>query len=106
MLFRSVVAAGCILPLTQDDMLSSDLGTRHRAAIGMSELSDAVCLVVSEETGTISSAQNGEMTRALDSVSLRTLLREALLDNNDSDKKLFGRWSAPWASIKGRKGKK
>ena len=54
-----IYAAGCILPLTSKNNISSDLGTRHRAALGMSEQSDALVLVVSEETGAISIAQNG-----------------------------------------------
>ena len=58
-----VYAAGCILPLTKSDNVSIDLGTRHRAAIGMSENSDAVIVVVSEETGQISIACNGVLTR-------------------------------------------
>ena len=58
-----IYAAGCILPLTKSDAVSIDLGTRHRAAIGMSENSDAVVVVVSEETGTISVAKNGILTR-------------------------------------------
>ena len=56
-----IYAAGCILPLTSKNNISSDLGTRHRAAIGMSEQSDALVLVVSEETGAISIAQNGTL---------------------------------------------
>lgn len=58
-----VYAAGCILPLTRNDKISIDLGTRHRAALGMSENSDAVVVVVSEETGQISIAVNGVLTR-------------------------------------------
>ena len=58
-----IYAAGCILPLTKSDTVSVDLGTRHRAAIGMSENSDAVVVVVSEETGQISIAVNGVLTR-------------------------------------------
>ena len=60
-----VVAACCLLPLTENRNLSQELGTRHRAAIGMSEQSDAMILVVSEETGTISIARNGELMRYL-----------------------------------------
>ncbi len=65
-----MVAAGCVLPLTQNVSLSRELGTRHRAAIGMSEAADCLVLVVSEETGKISTAQNGVLIRNLDSISL------------------------------------
>ena len=60
-----IAAAGCVLPLTQSRNISSDLGTRHRAGIGMSEVSDAVVVIVSEETGTISVAVNGMLKRHL-----------------------------------------
>lgn len=56
-----VMAAGCVLPLTQNNQLSSELGTRHRAALGITENSDALVLVVSEETGIISMADNGKL---------------------------------------------
>ncbi len=65
-----MVAAGCVLPLTQNVSLSRELGTRHRAAIGMSEAADCLVVVVSEETGKISTAQNGVLIRNLDSISL------------------------------------
>jgi len=65
-----MVAAGCVLPLTQNVSLSRELGTRHRAAIGMSEAADCLVVVVSEETGKISTAQNGILIRNLDSISL------------------------------------
>lgn len=65
-----MVAAGCVLPLTQNVSLSRELGTRHRAAIGMSEAADCLVVVVSEETGKVSTAQNGILIRNLDSISL------------------------------------
>lgn len=65
-----MVAAGCVLPLTQNVSLSRELGTRHRAAIGMSEAADCLVVVVSEETGKISTAHNGVLIRNLDSISL------------------------------------
>lgn len=69
-----IVAAGCFLHLTADSGLSRELGTRHRAAIGVSEVSDCVSLIVSEETGVISSACGGRLTRYLDEVQLREIL--------------------------------
>ncbi len=73
-----IVAAGCILPLTHDQRLSSALGTRHRAAIGLSEETDAVILVVSEETKTISYAQGGKLKRKIDTNTLRSDLIKTL----------------------------
>jgi uncharacterized protein (TIGR00159 family) len=69
-----VVAAGCLLPLTETTRGAGHLGTRHRAAIGISERTDAVCVVVSEETGQISIANNGRMVRNLDEDKLRKVL--------------------------------
>jgi len=73
-----IIAAGCFLPLTLDPHLSKELGTRHRAAIGITEETDSVAVVVSEETGTISAAVSGKITRNLDGTSLRSLLRSAM----------------------------
>lgn len=73
-----VVAACCLLPLTENRNLSQELGTRHRAAIGMSEQSDAMILVVSEETGTISIARNGELMRYLTVDDVKKILRTAI----------------------------
>ena len=73
-----LVAAGCVLPLSESNRLHADLGTRHRAAIGLSEQSDSVIVVVSEETGTISVAYKGELFREFTSVSLRRKLIELL----------------------------
>ena len=72
-------AASCLLPLTNNNNLSRDLGTRHRAAIGLSECSDAVVVVVSEETGKISIALNGTLTRNLSDTTLTSALRKTLI---------------------------
>lgn len=76
-----VYAAGCVLPMTDRHDILKDLGTRHRAAIGMSENSDAISIIVSEETGTISMAVNGELRRNYDYNMLKQELT-ALLSNN------------------------
>ena len=73
-----VKAAGCVLPLSTSDRLAADLGTRHRAGVGMSENSDAVVVIVSEETGTISVAMGGMLKRHLAPKTLEKLLRNAL----------------------------
>ncbi|MBR4286211.1 MAG: diadenylate cyclase CdaA [Clostridia bacterium] len=78
-----IFAAGCILPLTQNNSLDSDLGTRHRAAIGMSEHGDAVVVVVSEETGQISVAKNGTLSRDVAHGELREILLSELLPSNE-----------------------
>ena len=73
-----VAAAGCVLPLSDSNRLSAELGTRHRAAVGMSEVSDAVVVVVSEETGAISVAVGGVLKRHLAAQTLERLLRNEL----------------------------
>ncbi len=78
-------AASCILPLTQSTAFSSQLGTRHRAAIGMTENSDAIVLVVSEETGVISVAFNGQITRNHTAKSAFEVIKEKLVFDNDID---------------------
>lgn len=73
-----VAAASCFLPLTLNPKLSKELGTRHRAAIGITEDTDAVAVVISEETGSISFVENGEITRYLNSGRLRDLIRGSI----------------------------
>lgn len=80
-----IYAAGCILPLTKSDTVSVDLGTRHRAAIGMSENSDAVVVVVSEETGQISIAVNGVLTRNYTRETLQSALEALLLPEENAN---------------------
>ncbi|HEY2289982.1 MAG TPA: diadenylate cyclase CdaA [Thermoanaerobaculia bacterium] len=74
-----IAAGGCFLPLTANPELSKEYGTRHRAALGITEETDAVAVVVSEETGTISLAYNGELTPDLESNSLRSALYRYLV---------------------------
>ncbi len=73
---QRIVAAACVLTLSESNALSRDLGTRHRAALGISEASDAVTLIVSEETGIVSLTKNGVMTRRLDAEGIAHALRE------------------------------
>ncbi|QAT63478.1 TIGR00159 family protein [Acidilutibacter cellobiosedens] len=72
----TVKAAGCFLPLTENASLSKELGTRHRAALGISERSDCIAIVVSEETGAISVAENGSLSRYLDVKTLKQILMD------------------------------
>ena len=76
---KRIVAASCLLPLTDARNLSQELGTRHRSALGISEQSDAIVLVVSEETGTISLAKNGELLRYLQADDVKELLRAGIM---------------------------
>lgn len=80
-------AAGCVLPLTQSTNLSKDLGMRHRAGIGLSEQSDAIIVIVSEETGAISVAIEGMLKRHLTPASLDKLLRAELIQDEDMEEK-------------------
>jgi diadenylate cyclase len=77
---RRLAAAGCLFPLTENPNVSKALGTRHRAAIGLTEETDAICVVVSEETGAISVAMRGQILRGLDADSLRRVLEESAVE--------------------------
>ncbi len=79
-----IAAAGCVLPLTQSLDINADLGTRHRAAIGISEATDAIVVVVSEETGTISVAEGGMLKRSLTVDTLKKLLKNALAPTEET----------------------
>ena len=80
-----ILGAGCMLPLSKNGNLSRDLGMRHRAGIGMSENSDAVVVIVSEETGSISVALGGMLKRHLKPETLDQLLRNELMPQPETD---------------------
>lgn len=86
-----VAAAGCVMPLSENPHLNSDLGTRHRAGIGTSEVSDAVVVIVSEETGTISVAIGGMLKRHLAPQTLERLLTTELVPAAEKEKNLVSR---------------
>ena len=72
---QRIIACGCLFPLTQNPKVSKILGTRHRAGIGLTEETDAVCILVSEETGAIAMSIRGKLTRDLDEIVLRKILK-------------------------------
>ncbi len=81
-----IFAASCVLPLTNNKDLNKSLGTRHRAGIGVTEHSDAIALIVSEETGIISMAVDGKLTRFLDAKKIEKTLLNLYLSDDDSEK--------------------
>ncbi len=85
-----VTAATCYLPLSDNMKLSKDLGTRHRAGVGVSEVTDSLTVIVSEETGKVSIAKNGSLVYNVDGEFLRTKLTELIPKKTDSDKRFFG----------------
>lgn len=94
---NQIMAAGCYLPLSENPFISKELGTRHRAAIGMSEHSDAICIVVSEETGQVSLSMNGQIVRDVKEESLISKLFEQLKPKTKEKSK------GPWWKWKERK---
>lgn len=80
-----ILASGCVLPLTNNTSINKKLGTRHRAGIGLSEISDAIIIIVSEETGIVSLAINGKLTRGYDKEKLRMVLIK-LIEHKDKKK--------------------
>ena len=101
-----ITAAACFLPLSENSSISRELGTRHRAALGISETTDATVLIVSEETGTISMAHDGRLTRYLDAKSLYGILAELMKsgDEQNAARHLFAR-VAPKSGKDGKDGK-
>ena len=86
-----IVASACILPLSKNQNISKDLGTRHRAAVGMTENTDALCVIVSEETGAISVSSKGMLKRHLSKEILKKLLTYELIRKEEKqDEKGLG----------------
>lgn len=92
-----LISAACVLPLTDSTGLSTELGTRHRAAIGLSEQCDALIVVVSEETGTISVAEGGRLMRRLDEKTLAAKIRPAFVRKEN---KFFDEFLSKWRGKK------
>lgn len=86
-----ILAAGCVLPLTENKDLNKSLGTRHRAGIGITENSDAVSIIVSEETGIISIAKDGKLTRFLDTRNLEKTLLNLYLERRSEESSKLGK---------------
>ncbi|MGP1367457.1 MAG: diadenylate cyclase CdaA [Schwartzia sp. (in: firmicutes)] len=89
---KRLVAAGCLLPLTENRRLSSELGTRHRAALGLSEQCDALIVVVSEETGIVSVAEEGRITRRLTPDQLKSYLTPIFSPESVSIRDMITNW--------------
>ncbi|KDR94459.1 diadenylate cyclase [Peptoclostridium litorale DSM 5388] len=85
-----IMAAGCFLPLTENKYLNKELGTRHRAGIGITEMSDCISIIVSEESGHVSVASNGKLYRNVTVNYLREVLQKALMNENET-KSIFKR---------------
>jgi diadenylate cyclase len=88
-----VAAAACYLPLSESPFISKELGTRHRAALGISEVTDSLTVIVSEETGSISLTKNGELHRDLKLDKFRELLSQELLSEAKTKQASSGRWN-------------
>ncbi len=88
-----VAAAACYLPLSESPFISKELGTRHRAALGISEVTDSVTVVVSEETGNISLTKNAELYRDISLEQLRELLQSELMSNSKTNNTASTRWN-------------
>jgi diadenylate cyclase len=101
---NQIMAAGCYLPLSENPFISKELGTRHRAAIGVSEVSDALSVAVSEETGQISLSLNGMIVRDINEESLISKLFEELTPKANGRSKEKGNKSAFWKRKEGQNG--
>ncbi|WP_294341445.1 diadenylate cyclase CdaA [uncultured Clostridium sp.] len=100
---NKIDSAGCFLPLSKIDIISKSIGTRHRAAIGISEVSDAIAIVVSEETGIISLTFNGKLTRGYSIESLEKSLIKFMNKNKGGRQKEIRRKVGKWIGIKEKK---
>lgn len=89
---EQIAAAACYLPLSESPFISKELGTRHRAAVGISEVTDAVTIIVSEETGQISLTRTGELYRQLDTEQLRNALLTELSEKKEQTSSSFWNW--------------
>ena len=94
-----ILAARCILPLTQNETLSQEFGTRHRAALGLSECSDAAIIVISEETGKISFTLNGDMSRNFTEETLKKVIMKVLSSDSGNPSSILARASETFVPL-------
>lgn len=97
-----ILASGCVLPLTNNININKKLGTRHRAAIGLSEVSDAIVIIVSEETGIISLAINGKLTRGYNKEKLKVVLEKIIEKRSEINVKTAKERVSAWMKAKNR----
>jgi diadenylate cyclase len=89
---NKIEAAACFLPLSESPFIAKELGTRHRAALGISEVTDSITIIVSEESGQISVAKNGELVRGLSEEKLRTILTKELMLETEATSSTLWKW--------------
>lgn len=95
-----ILASGCVLPLTSNNTINKKLGTRHRAALGLSEVSDALIIIVSEETGVVSLAINGRITRDYDKERLKSIITKVIENRYEKRVKTAGEKVRSWIKVK------
>lgn len=95
-----ILASGCVLPLTNNNTINKKLGTRHRAAIGLSEVSDSIVIIVSEETGVVSLAINGRITRGYDKERLKNIIIKIIESRSEKKVKTAGEKVRSWIKVK------